>query len=57
MAITITPSTMMAINLALEITLMQLAKKMEGMSEAQLDQYIVQQHLRKAQLLMKIDEA
>jgi len=57
MAITITPSTMMAINLAIELALLQLTKNMEGMTEAELDQYIVEQQIRKAQLLAKIDEA
>jgi len=57
MAITITPSTMMAINLAIELALMQLTKNMEGMSEAELDQYIVEQQVKKAQLLVKIDQA
>jgi len=57
MAIVITPSTMMAINLAIELALLQLTKNMEGMSEAELDQYIVEQQVKKAQLLAKIDQA
>jgi len=57
MAIVITPSTMMAVNLAIELALMQLTKNMEGMSEAELDQYIVEQQVKKAQLLAKIDQA
>ena len=56
-AVTISASTMLAINLAIELALMQLTKEMEGMTEAELDQYIVEQQVRKSRLLAKIDEA
>ena len=56
-AVTISASTMLAINLAIELALMQLTKEMEGMTEAELDQYIVEQQIRKSRLLAKIDEA
>ena len=57
MAITLTPAMMTAINLAVEIAVMQLSKKVRGMKAEELKAYIVGQEKRKANLILKIDNA
>ena len=56
-AIALTPAMITAINLAMEIAVMQLSKKVKGMKAEELKAYIVSQEKRKANLLKKIDEA
>jgi len=57
MAITLTPAMMTAINLTVEIAVMQLSKKVRGMKAEELKAYIVGQEKRKANLIRKIDNA
>ena len=57
MAITLTPAMVTAINLAVEIAVMQLSKKVRGMKAEELKAYIVGQEKRKANLILKIDNA
>ena len=57
MAITLTPAMVTAINLAVEIAVMQLSKKVRGMKAEELKAYIVKQEKRKANLILKIDNA
>lgn len=57
MAITLTPAMVTAINLAVEIAVMQLSKKVRGMKAEELKAYIVGQEKRKANLIRKIDNA
>ena len=57
MAIQITPAMVTAINLAVEIAVMQLSKKVRGMKAEELKAYIVGQEKRKANLIRKIDNA
>ncbi len=57
MAIKLTPAMVTAINLAIEIAVMQLSKTVKGMTAVELKAYIVSQEKRKINLMRKIDEA
>ena len=57
MAIALTPAMVTAINLAVEIAIFQLSKKVRGMKVEELKAYNVGQEKRKSYLMQKIDEA
>jgi hypothetical protein len=56
MAITISPTVMNAILIAIQIAIQQLSKDIKDMTEEELALYIAGQEKRKSELLTAIDE-